>query len=300
MIDPNPFQGVLPALTTPFDETGAVDHAELARQAERLVAAGVRGVIPLGSLGEGASLAFDEKSAIVATLVQAIGHTHPVIPAVAAASTREAEAFARETHRLGARGLMVLPPYVYSGTPEEMVAHVARVFAATPLPGMLYNNPLAYHTDFVPEAIAALAKAHPNLCAVKESSGDVRRIHALRALMGGSIAILAGIDDLLVESVEAGATGWVAGLANAFPEESLRLFELAVSGPSAALDALYHWFLPLLRLDTGVHFVQSIKLAEARVGRGSERVRPPRLPLAGSERETVVAILDAARRGMPP
>ncbi len=299
MNDTHPFQGVLPALTTPFDAMGAVDHASLARQARRLVEAGARGVIPLGSLGEGATLEPREKSAIVATLVQAVGHTVPVIAAVAAPSTAEAETFAREAHRLGAQGLMVLPPYVYSGSPREMEAHVASVLEATPLPGILYNNPLAYHTDFMPEAIAALAKTHPNLCAVKESAGDIRRIHALRALVGKSVALLVGVDDLLVESVQAGATGWVAGLANAFPDESVRLFDLAKTGAEQTLDRFYHWFLPLLRLDTGVHFVQSIKLAQARVGLGSERVRPPRLPLVGIERDTVLATLDAALLGRP-
>ncbi|EQD63322.1 dihydrodipicolinate synthase, partial [mine drainage metagenome] len=187
MIDTNPFAGFVPALTTPFDEKGAVDHAQLARQAEQLVRAGARGVIPLGSLGEGATLEPPEKSAIVATLVQAVGHAVPVIPAVAAPSTAQAVAFAHEAHRLGARGLMVLPPYVYSGSTREMAVHVATVLDATPLPGMLYNNPIAYHTDFLPDGIAALARSHPNLCAVKESTGDVRRIHALRTLLGESL-----------------------------------------------------------------------------------------------------------------
>ncbi len=297
MNDFNPFRGVLPAITTPFDTDGQVDHAALATHAQHLVGAGCRGVIPLGSLGEGATLAPEEKSAVVRTLIQAVGHEVPVIVAVAAPSTRQAVDFAREAEKQGAQGLMILPPYVYPGDPVEMERHVGAVFEATPLPGMLYNNPIAYHTDFLPEAIVRLARAHPNLCAVKESSGDIRRIHALRACMGDALALLVGVDDLLVESVQAGATGWVAGLANAFPTESVRLFDLARAGPGASLDTLYHWFLPLLRLDAEVHFVQAIKLAQASVGLGSERVRPPRLPLAGDERAAVLALIEAARIG---
>lgn len=299
MTIPNPFEGVLPALTTPFDETGRVDHPALARHAERLVHSGARGVIALGSLGEGGTLEARERSALVATLTETLGPKAPVIASVAALSTAQATAWAREAQGLGVRGLMVLPPYVYAGSPEEMEAHVAQVFEATDLPCMLYNNPIAYLTDFMPERIAALARAHPNLVAVKESTGDVRRIQALRALCGGSLGLLVGVDDVLVESVQAGACGWVAGLANAFPEESVRLFDLARSAPGATLDAFYHWFLPLLRLDTGVHFVQSIKLAQARAGLGSERVRPPRLPLTGEERTRVLAVVDQALARSP-
>src|SRR5262249_39789446 len=155
-------------------------------------------------------------------------------------------------------------------------AHVSAVIAATPIPCMLYNNPIAYRTDFRPEHVADLAHAHANLAAVKESSADVRRISAIRHRLGERLQILVGVDDLLVEGVEAGATGWVAGLVNALPHESVALLQLALAGRTdasarAEADALYRWFVPLLELDTVPKFVQLIKLVQARVGWGSER-----------------------------
>jgi 4-hydroxy-tetrahydrodipicolinate synthase len=171
-----------------------------------------------------------------------------------------------------------------------MKAHVDAVIRATSLPVMLYNNPLAYTTDFLPEQIAQLAGEHPNFAAVKESSTDVRRIRAIRALVRDRLAVLVGVDDCIVEGVQAGAVGWIAGLVNAFPEESVALFNQAMQvregrGDRAALEELYTWFLPLLRLDTVPKFVQLIKLAQDMVGLGSTRVRPPRLELVGGELE---------------
>jgi 4-hydroxy-tetrahydrodipicolinate synthase len=199
---------------------------------------------------------------------------------------------------------MVLPPYVYSTDWREMRAHVGAVIAATRAPCMLYNNPIAYRTDFTPEHVAELAHAHDNLSAVKESSADVRRIAAIRHRLGDRLRILVGVDDLLVEGVEAGATGWVAGLVNALPHESVELFRLALAGrsdPSArsAADTLYRWFLPLLALDTVPKFVQLIKLAQARVGQGDERVRAPRLVLDGTERAAALALIDKALAEKP-
>jgi 4-hydroxy-tetrahydrodipicolinate synthase len=293
-----PFAGVWPAITTPFDESGRIDHEALAEQADGLVQAGVHGLVALGSLGEGGTLSLPEKRAVVKTLVGCPRRV-PVVAAVSALATDEAVAFARTASDLGVRGLMVLPPYAYVGAESEMEAHMAAVFSATTLPCMLYNNPIAYGTDFTPEAIRRLADRHPNLVAVKESSADVRRLHALRALMGERLLLSVGVDDLLVESIAAGARGWIAGLANAFPAESMRLFHLAQTGSRAECETLYHWFLPLLRLDTRPHFVQCIKLAQERTGLGSERVRPPRLPLEGSERQEVLAVIDAAIAARP-
>jgi 4-hydroxy-tetrahydrodipicolinate synthase len=175
-----------------------------------------------------------------------------------------------------------------------MHAHVAAVFDATPLPRMLYNDPVAYRTDFTPEQIALLARRHANLAAVKESSGDVRRVTGLRALLGGRLAIAIGVDDLVVEAVDAGAVAWVASLVNAFPHESVALFELASRGAAERALALYRWFLPLLRMDTVPLFVQIIKLVQERVGMGSARVRPPRLELDGAERADAEATIAAA------
>lgn len=276
------WKGTFPAITTPFTDAGAVDHDFLARHARWLIDAGCAGIIPLGSLGEGATLDRDEKLAVLASVVRAVPD-HPVIAGIAALSTADAVDLARAAAATGCRGLMVLPPYVYSTDEREMHAHVSAVIDATPLPCMLYNNPPAYRTDFTPAQIAHLAARHKNLVAVKESSGDVRRITQLRALAGDRLAIAVGVDDLVVEAVAAGATAWVAGLVNAFPRESVALFAHATAGDRARCEALYRWFLPLLRMDTVPKFVQLIKLCQARVGMGSARVRPPRLALEGAE-----------------
>lgn len=293
----NPFRGVLPALTTPFDDTGAIDHRALADHARWQVEQGCAGVIPLGSLGEGAALDADEKVAVLRTLVPAAAPA-PVLPGIGAASTRGAVALARAAADAGCRGLMVLPPYVHHGDRDEAMAHVGAVMRATPLPCLLYNNPTAYAADFTPDCVAALAQAHGNLVAVKESSGDSRRVTAIRAALGERVEVLVGLDDMVVEGVAAGAVGWVAGLVNALPRESVRLFELACAG-DAGTAAFYRWFLPLLRLDTGPDFVQAIKLVQQALGHGSERVRPPRLPLPAGRREQVLALVRAAMAGHP-
>jgi 4-hydroxy-tetrahydrodipicolinate synthase len=293
------WKGIFPAITTPFGENGGIDHGFLARHARWLVDAGCAGIIPCGSLGESATLRPEEKRAVVDTLVAAVDDRVPIIPGVAALATDEAVTFARAAERAGARGLMVLPPYVYSTDAREMGAHVGAVIEATGLPCMLYNNPVAYRTDFVPEVVAELAARHANLVAIKESSGDVRRITALRALVGDRLAIAIGVDDLAVEAADAGAIAWVAGLVNAFPRESVALFDLARRGERERALALYRWFLPLLRMDTVPKFVQLIKLAQERVGMGSARVRAPRLPLTGPELVAAEATIAAALAARP-
>jgi 4-hydroxy-tetrahydrodipicolinate synthase len=292
------WQGVLPAITTPFRPDERVDHAFLAAHARALIDAGCRAIVPLGSLGEAATLGFDEKLEVVRTLVAALDGRAPVVPGIAALSTGEAVRLARAVEALGASGLMVLPPYVYAAGWRETSAHVRAVVDATRLPCMLYNNPIAYGTDFRPEEIAGLAAELPNLRAVKESSGDVRRFAAIRALVGERLELLVGLDDALVEGVAMGATGWVAGLVNALPRESVALFERARHG-DPALRALHEWFLPLLRLDTVPHFVQLIKLVQAHVGLGGERVRAPRLPVEGHERRAALELIEHALANRP-
>lgn len=288
------WHGVLPAITTPFKADGQVDHDFLARHALQMIDAGCKGIVPLGSLGEAATLSFDEKTAILRTLVKALDGRAPVIPGIASLSTDEAVRLAQEARAIGCSGLMVLPPYVYSTDWREMSAHVKAVIAATDLPCMLYNNPVAYKTDFTPAQIAELAGEFPNLQAVKESSADVRRFAAIRALAGDRLELLVGMDDALVEGVSMGAVGWIAGLVNAYPAESVKLFELARDGGAKAAESLYAWFLPLLRLDTVPTFVQLIKLVQSRVGMGSETVRAPRLPVVGAEREHALKVIDHA------
>jgi dihydrodipicolinate synthase/N-acetylneuraminate lyase len=293
------WDGVIPALTTEFNPRLEVDLDAVGRHARRLVEAGCTGVVALGSLGEGATLRFAEKRDILAACVAALAGRAPVVAGIAALGTAEAVATAEMAAEAGCAGLMVLPPYVYSTDWREMRAHVAAVLGATPLSCMLYNNPIAYRTDFLPEQIADLADAFPNLHAVKESSGDVRRVTALRALLGDRLAILVGVDDVLVESVQAGAVGWIAGLVNALPRESVALFDHARGGDAERAFALYRWFLPLLRMDTVPKFVQLIKLVQQEVGLGSERVRPPRLVLDGAEREAALAVIRRALATRP-
>lgn len=288
------WHGVLPAITTAFDERLAVDHSLVAEHCERMLAAGCLGVIPTGSLGEGATLSADEKVELVRTCVDTIGDRGAVVPGIASLSTADGVSLATRAAEVGAAGLMVLPPYAYSTDWREMRAHVRDVIAATELPCILYNNPVAYGTDFLPEQIAELADELPNLEAVKESSTDVRRVTELKRLLDDRLAILVGVDDLIVEGVGAGADGWVAGLVNAFPEESVRLFELAQDSESASARRLYEWFLPLLRLDTVPKLVQLIKLVQELTGQGPARVRPPRLDLSPEERADTTVIVEAA------
>jgi dihydrodipicolinate synthase/N-acetylneuraminate lyase len=292
------WKGVIPAITTPFNADLRVDHGFLAEHARWLVDSGCTGLVPLGSLGEGATLSASEKRQVLETCVRAVGERVPVVPGISSLSTAEAEALARDARQIGCAGLMVLPPYVYASDWREMRAHVAAILDATELQCLLYNNPVAYRTDFTPENVAELALAHPNLEAVKESSTDVRRVTGIRAL-ADRLDVLVGVDDAIVEGIAAGATGWIAGLVNAFPVESVALYRLARDGQRDEAEALYRWFLPLLRMDTVPKFVQLIKLAQEQVGRGSERVRPPRLVLDGAERQDALGVMAQALATRP-
>jgi 4-hydroxy-tetrahydrodipicolinate synthase len=290
------WKGVMPAITTCFDKNYEVDHGFIAGHCRWLLDNGCTGIVPLGSLGEGATLGFEEKLRILRTCIGALSGRAPVTASVSALSTAEAVTLAKAAADAGCDALMVLPPYVYQGDWREMKAHVAAVFEATPLSCMLYNNPVAYGTDFLPEHIQELAAEHANFESVKESSTDARRVSAIRALVGDRIEIFVGVDDAIVEGAAVGATGWIAGLANALPRESVELFNLALNGNREKAFELYRWFLPLLRMDTVPNFVQLIKLVQAEVGMGNARVRAPRLELTGREREEVrKVILDALR-----
>ncbi|MBI5281216.1 MAG: dihydrodipicolinate synthase family protein [Candidatus Solibacter usitatus] len=293
------WNGVIPAITTPFNTDLSVDYAFFARHCTWMIDSGCSGIVALGSLGEGATLSFDEKRGVLSTAVGAVGDRAPVVAGVSALSTAETVAIARMAADCGCSGLMVLPPYVYVGDWRESKAHVSAILRATPLSCMLYNNPIAYKTDFLPEQAAELLNEHANLEAIKESSADIRRIAALRVLAGDRLKILAGVDDLIFEAGLAGATGWIAGLVNAFPAESVELFDASIRGDRDRAFALYQWFLPLLRMDTVPKFVQLIKLAQQEAGMGSERVRPPRLELTGTEREAALAVIRAALASRP-
>lgn len=291
--------GVLPAITTPFNADLSVDHAALAAHVHWLITSGCRGIVALGSLGESQTLTADEKIAILDTCRRALPADVPLIAGIAGLSTTECVALASRAAGVGCDGLMVLPAYVYRGDWRETRAHYSAVIDATHLSCMLYNNPIAYGTDVVPDQVAELAAAHGNLHAVKESSGDVRRVTALRARLGDRLALLAGMDDMILECIPMGAVGWIAGLVNAFPEESVRLFELGAAGRMDEARALYEWFLPLLRLDTVPKFVQLIKLVQAEVGRGTATVRPPRLELQGAELAAAQALIRSGIAARP-
>lgn len=293
------WHGVMPAITTCFDEELDIDLEFTAKHVKWLVDNGCTGIVCNGSLGEGAALSLDEKIALWETCVEAVGDRVPVVAAIAAYSTVDAVDQACAAHEFGCVGLMVLPPYVYRGDWREMKFHIGEIFKATPLSCMLYNNPIAYGTDFLPEQIAELAAEFENFHAVKESSADVRRVTAIRALTGDRLKIFVGVDDAIVEGIDAGATGWIAGLVSAFPKESVDLFNYALNGETEKAFELYRWFLPLLRLDTVPKFVQLIKLVQEKIGMGSARVRPPRLELTGTELSETVALIDEALRTRP-
>jgi 4-hydroxy-tetrahydrodipicolinate synthase len=293
------WKGVMPAITTCFTENLQVDHSFVARHCGWLLDNGCTGVVALGSLGEGATLSLEEKLQLLRTCVDAVHGRAPVVASISALATAEAVALAKAAAELGCNGLMVLPPYVYKGDWREMKAHIAAVFEAASLSCMLYNNPVAYGTDFLPEQICELAAEHPNFDAVKESSTDVRRVSAIRALLGQRLEILVGVDDAILEAIGVGATGWIAGLANALPRESVDLFNYGRNGETEKAFELYRWFLPLLRMDTVPHFVQLIKLVQQEVDMGNARVRPPRLEIIGHELEQARAIIRRALSSRP-
>jgi dihydrodipicolinate synthase/N-acetylneuraminate lyase len=292
------WKGVMPAITTCFNNDLSIDYHFMVEHCRWLLDNGCTGIVALGSLGEGATLGFDEKLAVLRTCVKAVHGRGPVVAAISALSTAEAVSLAKAAAHLGCDGLMVLPPYVYQGDWREMKAHVAAVFNATPLECMLYNNPVAYGTDFLPEQIRELAE-HANLAAVKESSTDVRRVSAIRAILNQRLEICVGVDDAVVEAIGVGATGWVAGLANALPRESVELFNFGINGDADKAFELYRWFLPLLRMDTVPNFVQLIKLVQAEAGIGNTRVRPPRLEVVGKELEHARKIIGDALQSRP-
>ena len=285
------WKGVMPAITTCFDSDLGVDHEFISEHCRWLLDHGCTGIVPLGSLGEGATLSFEEKLQIVRTCVAAVRGRAPVVAAISSLATGEAVALAKGAAEAGCDALMVLPPYVYQGDWREMKAHVSAVIKATPLSTMLYNNPVAYGTDFIPEQIQELAAEHENLEAVKESSTDARRVSAIRALLGDRLELCVGVDDAIIEGIGVGAIGWIAGLANALPAESVELFNVATAGKREQAFELYRWFLPLLRMDTVPNFVQLIKLVQAEVGMGNARVRPPRLQLAGEQLQRTQKII---------
>lgn len=292
------WKGVFPAVTTQFHADQSLDLAATAVHVSALIDAGVHGLIMLGTVGENTSLEPEEKRAVLKTAVEVSAGRVPVLPGVAECSTAAACHFAADAEKLGADGLMVLPAMVYKSDPRETIAHYRTVAGASGLPILCYNNPVSYGVDITPAMFAAIRDV-PTLVAIKESSDDVRRLTDLVNVCGDRYVLFSGVDDLVLESVLLGATGWVSGLVNAFPHEALRLWKLAVAGRYEEARSIYRWFSPALHLDTHVKLVQYIKLAAAECGYGTETVRAPRLPLEGDERERVLGIIRRAMESRP-
>ena len=292
------WRGVFPAATTQFKSDQSLDLAATAAHLEKLIAAGVHGLIMLGTVGENCSLEYAEKLDVLRTAVRHAEGRVPVLSGVAECSTALACRFAADAQKAGASWLMVLPAMVYKSDPRETMAHFRAVAKASDLPIMCYNNPVSYGVDITPAMFAELAD-EPKFVAIKESSENVRRITDLKNTCGERYQLLCGVDDLVLESIVLGAVGWVSGLVNAFPAENRLLWDLATAGRLDEAVKIYRWYTPLLHLDTHVKLVQYIKLAMSETGMGSETVRAPRLALVGEERERILAVIRQAIKTLP-
>ena len=291
------WSGVFPAATTQFNRALEVDLPATQKVQKALLQDGVHGLVLMGTVGEGNSLTAEEKRSVLKAAVEVAGKV-PVIAGVSEFTTVAAAAFARDAERLGAAGLMVLPAMVYVPTAAELEHHFRAVAAASALPIMLYNNPPSYRVNIDIPTLQRLADV-PTIVAIKESAPDSRRFTDIINVFGERFVLFAGLDDIAFEGLTLGAKGWVSGLTNAFPVESLRLYAALRKGDLEQARKIYRWFMPLLHLDAEHDLVQSIKLAEEVMGRGSERVRLPRLPLAGARRAEVIAMIERARDTRP-
>jgi 4-hydroxy-tetrahydrodipicolinate synthase len=289
----NDWQGVYSAITTKFDKAQNVDLAAVKADAAFQLDAGVDGIVVCGSLGEASTLEADEKIAIAKAAKEGSNGRAPVVLTVAEDSTRAAAKIAERAAKLGLDGLMVLPAMRYPAAPRETIAHFRAVADASDLDIMIYNNPIAYGVDITPEMLSEMAD-EPKFVAVKESSGDVRRLTDIHNLIGDRYQLFTGVDDLALESLMLGAVGWVAGLVCAFPRETVAIHRLVQAGRIREAREIYRWFMPLLHLDVSPRFVQNIKLAEQVVRGTSTIVRAPRLELEGAEKARVEALVKAA------
>lgn len=290
--------GVFPAVTTQFAPDMSIDLAATQKVQDALVRDGVHGMIVMGTVGENNSLEPDEKRTVLKAAVEAVGKRVPILAGVSEFDTKRAIAFARDAEKIGADGLMLLPAMVYVPAEAELVAHFRAVSEATDLPIMLYNNPPAYRVSVSIEAMKQLSD-RPNIVCLKESAPDTRRFTDLYNAISDRYILFAGLDDVALEGLILGAKGWVSGLTNVFPKESLALYDAVMRNDLDTARAIYRWFMPLLHLDAEHDLVQSIKLAEQIMDRGSERVRPPRYPLTGARRAEVTALVETAAATRP-
>lgn len=284
------WHGVFPAVCTQFNADQSLNVAGTLKHIDAMLEAGIHGLVMLGSVGENTTLEPSEKRELFKAAVDHVAKRVPVLTGVAEYTTAQACRWAAEAAKLGADGLMVLPPMVYKTDDRETVAHFRTVAKATDLPIMVYNNPPAYKADITPEMFADMAD-EPKFACIKESSDNPRRVTDIINLTKDRYVIFAGVDDLFLECLMLGATGWVSGLVNAFPRENRLIWDLAAAGKwKEALD-VYRWYTPLLHLDTHMKLVQYIKLASAECGYGTELTRAPRLPLVGEERERILKMI---------
>lgn len=285
--------GVFPAVATQMNKDGSIDYDMTAHQIEALIKAGVDGLVMLGSVGENAALEPEEKIAVLKLTVEVTNGRIPVLSGVAENSTQAAIRYVQKCEELGADGLMLLPGMIYTADPRENIEHFRSVAAKTKLPIMIYNNPGAYRIDIKPEEFNQLADVK-NLVAIKESSGDPRRITDIYNACGDRFVLFCGMDDLVMETQVLGAVGWISGFTDAFPQESVALWKLLSEGKYKEALEIYRWFTPVLHMDVHAKLVQYIKLAQEMTGVGKAHVRAPRLPLVGEEMERIRATIQKA------
>ncbi|KKB07084.1 dihydrodipicolinate synthase [Devosia geojensis] len=292
------FRGILPAITTKMTADQQVDLAAVRADVAFQIDGGVDGIIACGSLGEASTLSAAEKLSIAKAAIEEAAGRVPVILTIAEDSTAAGAALAAEAEKIGVEGLMVLPAMRYLADDREVITHYRTVAAASGLPIIVYNNPIAYGIDISVEMLREMAD-EPKFVAVKESTGDTRRINETLNALGDRYQLLTGVDDLALESLILGCVGWIAGLVVAFPRETVTIYKLVQQGRIPEALEIYRWFLPLLHLDIGPKFVQKIKLAE-HIARGtSPVVRQPRLELVGEEEKAVRAIVEAGLKARP-
>ncbi|MEN7549491.1 dihydrodipicolinate synthase family protein [Rapidithrix thailandica] len=287
------WNGVYPAITTKFTQDGQLDMQAYAANIQQQIEAGIDGIIVAGSLGETSTLTKEERFLVTEETIRLCKGKIPVLLNIAEQSTREAVAIAQRAEEIGAEGLMLLPPMRYKADDRETVEYFKTIAQASSLPVMIYNNPVDYGIKVTLAMFDELLKLD-NVQAVKESTRDITNITRYKNTFGDRMKILCGVDTLALESLAAGADGWVAGLVCAFPRETVAIYRLMKAGRTEEALKIYRWFMPLLELDIHPKLIQYIKLAEAQVGMGTEHVRAPRLPLIGEEKERILKIIQDA------
>ena len=287
------WQGVYPAVTTQFNDDYSINFDTTQQMVDNLINEGVHGIIVNGTVGENCSLRPEEKRAVMKSALEVANGRVPVLSGVAETTTQFAVEYAQDAEKIGIDGLMTLPGMVYRSTEREAIFHYQQIARNCGLPIMVYNNPITYGVDVSIEGMKVLAEEE-NIVAVKEATEDTRRITELFSAFGDRFTVFGGVDDIALESLMLGATGWISGLTNVFPKESVAIYELARQGRYEEALEIWRWFLPLLRLDTIPTLVQCIKYAEQLAGRGSELTRPPRLTLPEAEKQYVAKLYDEA------